>query len=138
VTAWPDVSVPCMSLVVAATPEGVGQVRRAVREFAARHGARAEALAAIELAASEAAANAAVHAYDGEHGPVRVDADIEGGELELVVADEGRGFTGAPAPGLGLGLGLVRHGALALEVRDRPLGGVELWARFALAGRRQA
>ena len=134
-TWWPDVSVPCMSLEVAATPEAVGMGRRRVRDVAARHGAAGEALAAIEIAVSEATANAAVHAYDdGAPGPVRVDADIEQGELELVVADEGRGFSGDPAPGLGLGLGLVRRSALAFEVRDRPLGGVEVWARFALGG----
>ena len=134
-TGRPEVRVPCISLEVDATPQRVGEVRRRVRDFAARHGAAGETLAAIELAVSEAAANAAVHAYDdGESGPMRVEADIEEGELELVVADEGRGFSGAPAPGLGLGLGIVRQCAVAFEVRDRPLGGVEVWARFALSG----
>ena len=134
-TGRPEVRVPCMSIEVEAAPERVGEVRRRVRDFAARHGAAGETLAAIELAVGEAVTNAAVHAYhDGESGPVRIEADIEDGELELVVADEGRGFSGAPAPGLGLGLGLVRQGAVAFEVRDRPLGGVEVWARFALGG----
>jgi serine/threonine-protein kinase RsbW len=133
-TVWPDVSVPCVSRVLAATPQSVGEARRIVREFAARHGADGQALAAIELAVSEAAANVAVHAYDGEPGPMCVEADIEGGVLELVVADDGRGFSGEPAPGLGLGLGLIRRDALAFEVRDRPLGGVEVWARFAMSG----
>jgi len=129
------VSVPCLSLVLAATPQSVGEARRRIREFASTHGARGEALAVIELAVSEAATNAAVHAYpDGPAGPMRIEADVEEGELEIVVVDEGAGFTSSdgPAPGLGLGLGLVRRNALAFEVRDRPLGGVELWARFAL------
>ena len=133
-TGGPDVRVPCIALEVDATPEHVGVIRRRVRDFAARHGAAGETLAAIELAVSEAVTNAAVHAYDeGASGPIRVEADIEEGELELVVADEGRGFSGSPAPGLGLGLGLVRQGAVAFEVRDRPLGGVEVWMRFALS-----
>jgi serine/threonine-protein kinase RsbW len=127
------VSVPCMSRVLAATPESVGEARRLVREFAARHGAEGRALAAIELAVSEAAANVAVHAYDGESGPMTIEADIEGGVLELVVADDGRGLSGEPAPGLGLGLGLIRHAAIAFEVRDRTFGGVEVWARFAMS-----
>ena len=134
-TGEAGVSVPCLSLVLAATPQSVGEARRLVREFASTHGARGEALAVIELAVSEAAANAAVHAYpDGPPGPMRIAADVEEGELEIVVVDEGSGFSSeGPAPGLGLGLGLVRRNALAFEVRDRPLGGVELWARFALA-----
>jgi len=129
-----DVSVPCVSLELPATPESVGEARRVVREFASTHGARGEALAVIELSVSEAAANVAVHAYrDGPAGPMRIEADVEEGELEILVLDEGAGFSGEPAPGLGLGLGLVRQNALAFEVRDRPVGGVELWARFAIA-----
>ena len=74
-----------------------------------------------------------VHAYNGGGpGVLRVQADVEEGVLELVVLDDGVGFTDEPVPGLGLGLGLVRRDALAFEVRDRPQGGVELWVRFAL------
>jgi anti-sigma regulatory factor (Ser/Thr protein kinase) len=127
------VSVPCLDVVLEATPASVGKARRAVREFAARHGASGERLAAIELAVSEAAANAVVHAYrDLLPGELRVQADIEEGELELLVTDDGRGFQDERAPGLGLGLALVRRDALAFEVRDRAPAGVELWARFAL------
>jgi anti-sigma regulatory factor (Ser/Thr protein kinase) len=79
--------------------------------------------------------NAVVHGYAGSgYGAVYVDADVEDGELELVVADDGRGFSDDSAPGLGLGLGLVRSGADAFEVRDRRPAGVELWACFALGG----
>ena len=73
-TVWSDVAVPCMSVVLAATPESVGEARRLVRDFAARHGAEGMTLAAIELAVSEAAANAAVHAYDGASGPMAIEA----------------------------------------------------------------
>ena len=127
-------AVPCLALELPARPESVREVRRRVREFAAEHGAAGGVLAAIELAASEAASNAVVHAYAGQAGTVRVEADVEGGEFELVVADDGCGFTGLPSPGLGLGLAFVRWSACAFEVRDRPLGGVEVWARFTLSG----
>jgi hypothetical protein len=50
-----------------------------------------------------------------------------------VVADGGRGFTTSPTEGLGLGLAFVRAGTAAFELRDRPLGGVEVWMRFALS-----
>jgi anti-sigma regulatory factor (Ser/Thr protein kinase) len=124
-----------MSLRRAASPASVGEARRQVRAFALEHGAEGAALARIELAVSEAVTNVVVHGYPvADAGPIHVEADVEDGELELVVADEGRGFSGDPAPGLGLGLGLVRAGALAFEVRDRPGGGVELWASFGLNG----
>ena len=125
--------VPYLSLRLVSTAASVAEARRRVGAFAVEHGAGDAARARIQLAVSEAAANAVVHAYpDAIPGPILIDADVEDGELELVVADEGRGFTDAPAPGLGLGLALVRAGALAFEVRDRPGGGVELWASFGL------
>jgi anti-sigma regulatory factor (Ser/Thr protein kinase) len=102
--------------------------------FAEANGAHGQALAAIELAVSEAVANVVVHAYPGGTGDVTVFADVENRELELVVTDDGEGFRTEPAPGLGLGLGLMRQSATAFEVRDRPLGGVEVWLRFALEG----
>jgi serine/threonine-protein kinase RsbW/stage II sporulation protein AB (anti-sigma F factor) len=86
------------------------------------------------LAVSEAAANAVVHAYRAtEPGLVRVEADVEEGTIEIVVLDDGDGFTDAPVPGLGFGLAFMRERALAFEVRDRPAGGVEVWMRFPLA-----
>jgi len=113
----------------------VREIRRDVRAFAAEYGAEGEALATIELAVSEAAANAVVHGCADGEGTVRVAADVEDGELEVVVLDEGPGFTDEPGPGLGLGLGLglMRRGAVAFEIRDRPEGGVEVWMRFPLA-----
>ena len=133
-TFEPEIAVPCMSLVRPATPRGVRDIRRAISVFAEANGAYGDALAAIELAVNEAVANVVVHAYPDEPGEVRVAADVEENELELVVVDDGAGFAPGPAPGLGLGLGLMRQGASAFEVRDRPLGGVEVWLRFPLEG----
>ena len=132
-TVEPHVAVPCLSRELPATPGSVAEVRRGIRTFAAANGAQHDALAAIVLAVSEAAANAVVHAYRAKGpGLVRVDADIEDGTIEIVVADDGGGFTDEPAPGLGFGLGFMSQGALAFEVRDRPAGGIEVWMRFAL------
>ena len=130
----PGIAVPCVSLARPATSAAVRAIRRAIGAFARANGAGGDALAAIELAVSEAVANVVVHAYPDEPGEVFVVADVEDGELELVVVDDGEGFRPGPAPGLGLGLGLMRQGAAAFEVRDRPLGGVEVWLRFALEG----
>ena len=103
-----------------------------MRAFAAERGASRRVVAAIGLAVGEAVTNAVVHGYDGAGGEVRVEVDFEEGEIEVVVADGGRGFTTTPTEGLGLGLAFVRAGATAFEVRDRTHGGVEVWMRFAL------
>jgi len=133
-TAEPSMTVPCLMRELPATPGSVAELRQGIRAFAAANGAEPEALASIVLAVSEAAANAVVHAYRArEPGVVRVEADIEDGTIEVVVADHGGGFTDAPGPGLGFGLAFMSEGALAFEVRDRPTGGVEVWMRFPLA-----
>ena len=129
-TGATQVAVPYLSISGHVAAADVGRIRRQVRAFAAEHGASGMELAAIQIAISEAVANAVEHGYDGSGGEIRVDADVEDAELEIVVADGGRGFTGEPGGGLGLGLALMRAGASAFEVRDRPLGGVEVWMRF--------
>ena len=83
-------------------------IRRRVWAFAAEHGASAQLLAAIQLAVTEAVANAVKHGYGGAGGELRVDVDVEDGELEVVVADGGRGFASEADEGLGLGLALMR------------------------------
>lgn len=128
------IAVPCVSLVQPATAAGVRAIRRSISVFAESNGASGDGLAAIELSVSEAVANVVVHAYPDGPGDVRVAADVENDELEVVVIDDGAGFRTGEAPGLGLGLALMREGATAFEVRDRPLGGVEVWLRFALEG----
>jgi anti-sigma regulatory factor (Ser/Thr protein kinase) len=126
------VAVPYLSIVGHVASRDVGGIRRRVRAFAAEHGASAQVLAAIQLAVTEAVVNAVRHGYGGAGGEVRVDVDVEEGELEVVVADGGRGFASEPDEGLGLGLALMRAGSSAFEVRDRSLGGVEVWMRFRI------
>lgn len=126
------VAVPFLSIVGYVTAADVSGIRRRVGAFAIDHGASASTLATVSLAVSEAVANAVVHGYDGTGGELRVEVDVEDAELEVVVADHGRGFASAPSGGLGLGLALMRDGASAFEVRDEPEGGVEVWMRFPL------
>ena len=126
------VAVPYLTIAGHVLPADVAGIRGQVRAFAAERGASRRVVAAIGLAVGEAVTNAVVHGYDGAGGAVRVEADFEEGEIEVVVADGGRGFTTAPTEGLGLGLAFVRAGATAFEIRDRTHGGVEVWMRFAL------
>ena len=132
-TRGASVAVPYLTIAGHVSAAEVAGIRRRVRAFAAQHGASPREVFAIGLAVGEAVVNAIVHGYDGGGGEVRVEVDLEEGDLEVVVADGGRGFTTSPSQGLGLGLAFVRAGSTAFEVRDRPLGGVEVWMRFALA-----
>ena len=127
------VAVPYLTIAGHVSAAEVAGIRRRVRAFAAQHGASPREVFAIGLAVGEAVVNSIMHGYDGGGGEVRVEVDLEDGDLEVVVADGGRGFTTSPSEGLGLGLAFVRSGSTAFEIRDRPLGGVEVWMRFALA-----
>jgi anti-sigma regulatory factor (Ser/Thr protein kinase) len=128
--------VPSVGIDVPATAASVAIARATMRAFAASHDASPDVQAAVALATSEAVTNAVLHAYPTERsGSIRVDADLEDHELEVVVTDHGRGFIRPehPAPRLGFGLALIRQHASAFEIRDHPRGGVEVWMRFALA-----
>jgi anti-sigma regulatory factor (Ser/Thr protein kinase) len=128
------VAVPFLSIAGYVSVAEVAGIRGRVRAFAAEHGASEREVFEIGLAVGEAVVNSVVHGYDNGGGEVRVEVDVEDGEIEVVVADGGRGFSTSPSEGLGLGLAFVRAGTTAFEIRDRPLGGVEVWMRFVLAG----
>jgi serine/threonine-protein kinase RsbW len=128
-------TIPCVAIQLPAVPASAAIARHRTRSFAAGHGAPGELLGAIALAVTEAVSNVVRHAYPepGGQGDVQVLVDIEDGDLEVVILDEGCGFTARPVRGLGVGLNMMRAVSDAFEVRDRPVGGVEVWMRFALA-----
>src|SRR3954451_9479263 len=87
-----------------AVPESVSAARRAVVDFACRHGATPAALAAIELAVSEAMTNAVQHAYPDadELGPVTITGGTCDAMLVIEVTDRGAGMRPRhDSPGLG-------------------------------------
>jgi anti-sigma regulatory factor (Ser/Thr protein kinase) len=116
-----------------AVPEHVGEARRAVADYARRHGASdAEAIA---LAVSEVVTNAVLHAYieRPEPGDIEVTAlrhPCDG--LEVRVCDDGRGMKPRPdSPGMGVGLPLAATLAEEFEVEARPGGGTRIRMVFA-------
>jgi anti-sigma regulatory factor (Ser/Thr protein kinase) len=131
-TAGTVARVPYIALDVAAVDVSVGEIRRAVAAFAAEHGASRDELERIRIATSEAVTNVVMHA-GGHGGLVHLAADIEDGELEVVVSDDGDGFRRGPSGGSGLGLGIIERSADTFLVRDRLPRGVEVWMRFALS-----
>jgi anti-sigma regulatory factor (Ser/Thr protein kinase) len=123
-----------LAVRVAATPDNVPQLRRMLTSFAAVHGASDEVRKDIALAVSEAVTNAVVHGSGRDPSrSIDVLADVEGGAVEIVVADEGPGLDAAvDSDGLGLGLGLMALSSARFTVRDRQPHGTEVWLRFVL------
>jgi anti-sigma regulatory factor (Ser/Thr protein kinase) len=125
-----------LELDLAAEPESPARARHALRETLA---GVAVDIDAVELAVSEAVANATVHAYRDERAPdagpgrVRVSARIDGDELWVVVSDDGVGMSPRPdSPGLGLGLPLIAQLSDGLEIEQRPTGS-RMVIRFRIA-----
>jgi anti-sigma regulatory factor (Ser/Thr protein kinase) len=128
-----QVSVPYLGFGRPALPETAGEARRRIKEFAAAHGAPRRLQADIALAVTEAVTNVIVHAYPrGSVGTLSIAADIEEGELEIVVTDEGQGFRPGTSPGLGIGLSIIAETASDFAIREHQPRGIELWMRFDL------
>jgi serine/threonine-protein kinase RsbW len=126
-----SLTIPCVTLDVKAVARSVRQVRRRLVAFASEVGADRELQARVALAVSEAATNVVMHAYRGEASrPLRVEADFEDGDLEVVVADEGAGLRPGRSSGMGAGLGVIAETCDEFLVREREPAGVELWMRF--------
>jgi serine/threonine-protein kinase RsbW len=123
-----------LSANYAARPESVAAARAAIVEFAASSGASPAKLEAVALAVSEAATNVVVHAYRDavEPGAIEVAAAKAGGELLVIVADDGSGLR-PRRDGKGLGLGLIAQVSDGVVLVPRAAGGLELRMRFALA-----
>jgi anti-sigma regulatory factor (Ser/Thr protein kinase) len=120
----------------AAAPTSLAPARHAVAALARAAGATPEEVEDIRLATSEAVTNAIVHAYPDETGDIHLTAAVAGGELWLLVADDGSGLhRGRGTSGLGLGLTLIAQASDELTIVKRSNGGTELRMRFRLGAR---
>ena len=127
-------SVPALSIELDAAVSSIRQVRHLVSAFAAEYGADRTLLGRIAVAVSEAATNAVEHAYPAHRpGALHVSADVEDGEIEIVIADDGTGLRAAPdSGGLGLGLPMLARCCDRFAVRERHPHGTEIWMGFVL------
>jgi anti-sigma regulatory factor (Ser/Thr protein kinase) len=117
-----------------AVDSSVAEARSALADFAAAAGASAEQVGAVRLAASEALTNVVLHAYPAHLGGIYVTAKLAGGELWVLIADNGCGLhAGGRAEGLGLGLMLISELTDGVSIVERSSGGTELRMRFCLA-----
>src|SRR5436305_10348942 len=86
----------------------VSAARYELTEFAKPAGASDYELQSIRLAVSEALTNVVLHAYRGSSGQIHVNAAVAGGELWILIADDGAGLhAGGTSGGLGIGLALI-------------------------------
>jgi serine/threonine-protein kinase RsbW len=99
-----------LRLTLPATPDNVIVVRQAVAGLGEALGLSGPRIADLKTVVSEACNNVVLHAYEGEPGPLEVTAEPGSGELEIQVADHGKGFRPRANQGdesLGLGLPLI-------------------------------
>jgi serine/threonine-protein kinase RsbW len=117
----------------AAIPSSVPAARTELGDFALAAGISRERLDGVRLAVSEALSNVVLHAYRGGSGEIRLTASVAGGELWILIADEGVGLLPRiDSPGLGLGLVLIAHETDELTIAKGATGGTELRMRFNL------
>lgn len=80
-------------LDLATIPENIGLARLVVAVLAAQADFTLAEVDEVKLAVSEAVTNAIVHGFGSEPGHVvRLEASLEGRQLEVVVSDQGRGI----------------------------------------------
>lgn len=121
-----------------AVPASVPVLRAAVAEYVTAAGIGAPQIDAVKLAVSEAVTNAVMHAYveADEPGEVRVDTYLQGGEIRVVVSDDGLGMMPRlDSPGLGVGLPFIADTADTLDITSSPRGGALLRMTFSLQPR---
>ena len=122
---------PLLLLTVPAVADSVTRVRHKVREHLQLFGI--EPTGAVELAVGEAVGNAAVHAYPGGAGNVKVAVLVDSVNVEAVVSDHGVGATANPE------CRVVRYGVVLMKaLADRfdfhtaPGTGTTVRMQFAL------
>jgi len=113
-------------------------IRRAVTAAALDAGATPGQIDAVRLAVTEAATNVVLHAYEATAGNIHVAVSGTGGELQIVIRDDGFGMRPrTDSPGIGAGMSIIARSCKTLEVGSADSGGSRLLMRFALTPERR-
>ena len=126
-----------LSLKLAAEPQNVGRVRDEVARRAETLGMPPARVDDLKTIVSEACANEVRHAYpeDAPERPMEVEMAEEGGDLKVVVRDQGTGIrppTGTRPSSLRLGFILMGSLADCLQLRTGKGLGTELLLKVPL------
>ena len=109
--------------------------RETVAEEAARLGASPGVIDEVRLCVSEATTNVVRHAYTGGKGEIRIVLEARGGQLVVVVRDDGVGLDGFQREGeLGHGLRIIDQLTYDFVITSAPHAGTELRMVFSLRG----
>ena len=125
-----------LRLTLPATAENVMVVRQAVAGLGEALGLSGPRIADLKTVVTEACNNVVLHAYEDDSGPLEVTAEPGQGELEIVIADEGKGFrprANASGPSLGLGLPLIAALSDSFEISGGTGQGSRTTIRFGYA-----
>jgi anti-sigma regulatory factor (Ser/Thr protein kinase) len=123
---------PTVRLELDSRPESVTLVRGILVGIWEDLALAAELVDDLKTAVSEACNNVVMHAYGGGVGPMTVDFDAAGGQIETRVRDRGDGIRGVSASEDRMGVGLAVISALAdrSEFTSPPGGGTEIRMSF--------
>jgi serine/threonine-protein kinase RsbW len=112
-------------------------VRQAVAGLGEALGLSGSRIADLKTVVTEACNNVVLHAYEDEPGPLELTAEPGQGELEIAIADEGKGFrpraNASDAPSLGLGLPLIAALSDSFEISGGAGQGSKTTIRFGYA-----
>jgi anti-sigma regulatory factor (Ser/Thr protein kinase) len=125
-----------LQLEIPARAENVAIVRHALAGLAEAMDMEADRVADLKTVVTEACMNVVVHAYDGETGPLEVDAQRAGEVLVIVVRDQGAGIRPRPESrrqSLRMGLPLIAALSSSFEIRGGPGRGTEVTMRLAMS-----
>jgi serine/threonine-protein kinase RsbW len=126
-----------LRMTLPARAENVAVVRHALAGLAEEVGMDEPGLADLKTVVTEACMNVAVHAYQGEAGPLCVEASADDESLTVTVRDEGVGIRPQVEPereSLRLGLSLIAALSSSFAISGGVDRGTEVTMRLPLHG----
>jgi anti-sigma regulatory factor (Ser/Thr protein kinase) len=124
-------------MTLPARPENVAVVRHAVAGLAEELGMEEPGIGDLKTVVTEACMNAVIHAYDGEPGPLQVNAFEEEGGLSVAVRDFGAGIrprADIERPSLRIGLTLIAALSSSFEISGGLNKGTEIRMHLSFNG----
>lgn len=126
-----------LSISLPARANNVAVVRHALAGLAEEIGMDEAGVADLKTVVTEACMNVVVHAYDGEPGPLYVEAHPDSDGLEIVIRDSGSGIrprADTEQASLRLGLSLIAALSSSFSISGGLDRGTEIRMRLPLRG----